>query len=438
VAFWDGQHWRPLRPGRQLPRRRTAADWAATAIMLLGVAALVVGSYARATLPEVHFDPQAGAAGTKVRATASGLAPGTAVQLEWDGSSAGMPRARTSNRGSLSVSFTVPRANVGDHAVTLKVLPSSGRKKAAVAAGTVLAAGVFFVASASSPSPSTPSPTATSGGATPTSAATPTATATPKDPTPGPSPSQPGPTPTPNLPSSTPAPTKSPDWSPIPAGSWLTVVDDRFDAGGVPSHWGVYDGPYGSSPHNCATPAHVQVSGGMLRMLMRYESTGRCGAGWYTAGLYDKAANSVDQRVTVRFRVISNGVVAHRIIPMRWPTGGTWPQDGEEDYCEGSSLSGCASYLHYSTSNLQLTRNYSFDLTQWNTLRFERRDHVVRAFINDMSSPVWTYVGTSLTLPDTLKHVVLHQQCKTTGCPTGQSGTEEITIDWIIIEVPAD
>jgi hypothetical protein len=173
-----------------------------------------------------------------------------------------------------------------------------------------------------------------------------------------------------------------------------------------------------------------------MHMLMRYETTGRCGAGWYTAGMYLKAADSIDQRVTVRFRVVSDGVVAHRIIPMRWPTGGTWPEDGEEDYCEGSSLTGCYTFLHYGESNSQVSHGYTFDLRQWHVLRFERRDFVVKAYIDDMTQPAWTYVGSPVTLPATLKHVVLQQECKASGCPSGTTGTEDIQIDWITVDVP--
>lgn len=447
MAFWDGEHWRPLSPARAQRRRRTTADRVATVVMIVGLAALMLTtSGTRATLPAVAFDPGTGAKGTKVHASATGLAPSTKVQLEWDGSPDGMPRARISGRGKLSVSFTVPQSNDGYHSVTVKVVTGSGRKKVSVVAGTVLAAGVFVVSQAAVPSPtatgslpSSPSPTADAGSPSPTSTGSASPSGTPSG---SPSPSAPEPsatssvTPGPTSASATPSASPPPDSTPDPA-TWQVVVNDQFETGGLPSHWVAYDGPYGSGPKNCATPSHVSVSGGSLRMLMRYESSGRCGAGWYTAGLYDKTANSIDQRITVRFRVVSNGVVAHRIIPMRWPTGGTWPQDGEEDYCEGSVLTGCSTFLHYSTANLQVSHGYVFDMTQWNTLRFERRDHVVRAFINDMSSPVWTYVGTSTTLPDTVKHVVLQQECKATGCPTGQSGTEEIQIDWITIEVPA-
>ena len=63
------------------------------------------------------------------------------------------------------------------------------------------------------------------------------------------------------------------------AAGWVNVVNDQFSSGGVPAHWRRYDGPYGSAPHNCATPSHVSVSGGSMHLLMRYEASGRCGAG---------------------------------------------------------------------------------------------------------------------------------------------------------------
>ena len=65
-------------------------------------------------------------------------------------------------------------------------------------------------------------------------------------------------------------------------------------------------------PRNRATPWHVSVSGPVwMQLLMRYETSGRCGVGWYTAGMMiDRAFASVDQRMTVRFRVVSAGAMA--------------------------------------------------------------------------------------------------------------------------------
>jgi hypothetical protein len=223
------------------------------------------------------------------------------------------------------------------------------------------------------------------------------------------------------------------------APGWVSIVNDQFDSGGVPAHWRRYDTPYGSAPHNCPTPSHVSVSGGSMHLLMRHETGGRCGAGWYTAGMMlDRAFASVDQRVTVRFRVVSGGVSGHHIIPMRFPPGAPWPQNGEEDYCEGDGSSGCFTFLHYGDkATTQVWHRHAFDLSQWHTVRFERRNHVVKAYIDDLRTPVWTYNGSSRSLPDTKKQVVLQQECRSSGCPAGTTGTEDIQIDWITVDNPA-
>ncbi len=221
-----------------------------------------------------------------------------------------------------------------------------------------------------------------------------------------------------------------------PAG-WLTVVDDEFDSAGLSSWWRSYDGPYGSGAGNCAVPSHAVVSGGYLHLIMSYETSSSlpCGAGWYTAGLVLNGYSSIDQRVTVRFRVVDSGVAGHFIIPMRWPDNGGWPAAGEEDYCETDTATACMTFLHYSAANQQNWHSYTVDMTQWHTFRFQRLNHVVSTFIDNMTTPVWTFAGDSSTLPDTLKHVVLQQECQSS-CPVGTAGSEDIQIDWITVENP--
>ncbi len=215
------------------------------------------------------------------------------------------------------------------------------------------------------------------------------------------------------------------------------VVNDQFNSGGLPSRWRSYDGPYGSGPHNCAIPSHAVVSGGYLHLLMSYETGGTCGAGWYTGGMGLRGFSSIDQRVTVRFRIVDDRVAGHFIIPMRWPDDdSSWPAGGEEDFCESSTSSSCDTFLHYGSRNSQVAHGYSVNLATWHTLRFTRLDHVVSAYIDNMSTPVWTYKGSATTLPDTLKHVVLQQECQES-CPAGTEGTEDIQIDWITVENPA-
>jgi hypothetical protein len=220
----------------------------------------------------------------------------------------------------------------------------------------------------------------------------------------------------------------------VPPG-WTNVVNDQFNSVVVPAHWGLYDGPYGSGPRNCAAPSHATVSGGVLHMLMGYEPSGECGAGWYSAGMQIAGGfQGIDQRVTVRFRVVRSGAASHFIIPMRIASDdSSWPAGGEEDYCESDALSGCDSYLHYGASDSQVNGDYGLDLSQWHVVRFQRRGHVISAFIDDMSTPLWTYRGSPTTLPDTFKRTVLQQECQSS-CPAATTGSEDLQIDWITID----
>jgi hypothetical protein len=351
-----------------------------------------------------------GVPGTTLTVLGTNFSPRQWIQLSWDGSTQGMPSARVSAAGTFSASITIPAdATLGSHLLTGLSTAKKGSRSGVPVPDPLASVTVMVIAA--------PTPTATTvPTAIPTSAPTAAPTA---------------------LPTATPtaAPTATPTGT--PTAGWVTVVDDQFSAGGVPAHWGLYNGPYGSGPHNCAVPSHDVVSGGYLHLLMSYDTTGICGAGWYTGGMALEGFSAIDERVTVRFRVVSNGILGHRIIPMRWPDlDSSWPTGGEEDYCEGDTLSGCTTFLHYGTSNAQVAHAYAFDLSQWHTVRFERRNHAVTAWVDDTANPVWTYVGSLSTLPDTLKHVVLQQECQSS-CPVGTSGTEDIQLDWITVEHPA-
>lgn len=236
-----------------------------------------------------------------------------------------------------------------------------------------------------------------------------------------------------------PTPSTSPSPSDTPAPGWRTVLNDQFDSGGVPSHWGLYDGRYGSGPGNCASPGHATVAGGALNMLMRYEGSGQCGAAWYTAGMQTRSSQigaAVDQRITLRWKVVGTDldrVRSHRNIPMAWPDSGTWPEDGEDNYCEGSRLDGCTSFIHYRSGD-QDYHDYTVDLTQWHVMRAERRGQALRVYIDDLAVPVWSKTYGS-DWPATPRNVVLQQECRSS-CPSGSNGTETILIDWITVERP--
>ena len=253
------------------------------------------------------------------------------------------------------------------------------------------------------------------------------------------------PTPAPTAaPTSAPTPTVPPTPAPTatPSSGWVTVVNDQFDSGGVPSHWALYDGPYGSAPQNCAAPSHAFVSGGYLHLLMSYEATGAgsagCGPGWYTAGMALIGYSSVDERITLRFRVVNTdpSFHSHFNLPMRWPDiDSSWPAAGEEDYFEGDWENGISTFLHYGATNQQIASPpYGTDVTAWHTIQTTRLNNVVTVSVDGVIA--WQYAGDATTLPDTLKHVVLQQECSGLGCPSGTTGTEDIQIDWITVENP--
>ena len=220
--------------------------------------------------------------------------------------------------------------------------------------------------------------------------------------------------------------------------SWKTVVNDTFNTGGLPSHWKAYNGPYGSGVKSCAVPSHNVVSGGYLHLKFYYEpsaTAGKCGAAWYSGGMsLSTAYSSVSQRITMRFRVVqSGGVSAHRIIPMRWPDAGSG--SGEEDFFECSATVFCYTYLHWKAYSGRDHKKYNVDLTQWHTFQVEHNGNTVHVKIDSVAR--FDFVGNSTSLPATLKHVVLQQECDKLGCPTTKTGSEDIQIDSIRVENPA-
>lgn len=235
------------------------------------------------------------------------------------------------------------------------------------------------------------------------------------------------------------APTTSPP-APPPRG-WTNVVDDQFNGGGIPSHWSRYSNPYRSGPDNCTDPAHDFVAGGYLHLVESYESSKPAGvdcpygAGWYTGGLTLPSTapyNADNQRVTVRFRIVSvGGVVPHYIIPMRRA------DNAEEDVFESDVLSFGHTFLHYAGGRIRSDPAFSIDVTHWHTVRFTQLDHLVSIYVDNMKTPVWSYHGNATTTPDATqsRHLVLQQECShVSGCPKGTSGSSDIQVDWITVD----
>ena len=118
---------------------------------------------------------------------------------------------------------------------------------------------------------------------------------------------------------------------------------------------------------------------------------------------------------------------------MRWPDEGPGYL-GEADYCEGSSYSYCRTFLHYGSGQQIYSPEVQFDQTQWHTLRAtQSAGNDVQVFVDDMANPVWTYDGTTTTVPDVVKRTVLQQECRSS-CPTDTADWERIEVDFVTID----
>lgn len=250
-----------------------------------------------------------------------------------------------------------------------------------------------------------------------------------------------------------PMPTVAPTVTTPPAPSgWTTVLDDQFTSAGIPAHWDLYDGPYGSGPHNCAAPSQDSAPGdGYLHLTMAYKTSGNCGAGWYTGGMMiADNYKFAQQAVTVRWRIVPSTkptvVYAHFIIPMIYPDNDLPTYDwynAEDDLCEGGEINqGCYTFLHDGTASdtsRQVYQQHSVDLTRWHTWRFEQKNGTLTVYLDNLTKPIWVMNQGTSVLPNAMRLVVLQQECPADACPpaTHASETEDIQIDWITIQVPS-
>jgi hypothetical protein len=234
---------------------------------------------------------------------------------------------------------------------------------------------------------------------------------------------------------------------------WRTVIETTFPADGVlPAPWKPY-GPWANGAGLNAgyyLPDHVVVAGGICKLVQKYESSGPArggpygttGAGWYQGTMYaDGPADSIDHRTTVKLRIVSTGgITSHRNMPLWWPRPDNFPIGGEEDFFESDPKWGANahSFFHYSANNITVQHDWPYiDLAEWHTYRFQRRNHKITVWVDDMVSPLWEQQWSSTELPDHPKKPVFQQENPGYTPPAGTTGSEEVQIESIVIDVPA-
>ena len=214
--------------------------------------------------------------------------------------------------------------------------------------------------------------------------------------------------------------------------STRTVYDDDFSGTRLNRGWSRYDSPYGSGPENYARPDHFALNGkGQLVLTMKYRTSGKDGAAWYTGGAkLDERYGGRFQSIDIRYKVISRGVQSHRNIPMRWVDDPDYEwYEGETNFNEGTSLSSVTTFLHYAEDE-QDSKTYRVDMTKWHRWRFVHTpDRRIRVYLD--GKQVWDYQGTATTVPDAFRRIVLQQEVSSSHYPSSTSGTERILVDYL-------
>jgi hypothetical protein len=457
--YWDGNRWAsdqrsPIAPSPD-PRRRTR-DWFATLPMILLIPALIIPMLsAGAATPTASLTVKGSAVpGGTVTLYGDGLPQRTWIQVQWNGTTEGMPSVRTSSDSKLTTAILVPAsAAPGTHtiaAVALERGNKGGDKNslaAAVEAATVYASVSVSVSSAAAdPTPTpTPAPTATPVPTpVPTPSPTPQATPTPTPvPTPTPAPT-PVPTPTPSAtPAPTPVPTPSPAATPasgMPTGNlpgWTMAFNDDFaqnvsqgrfltDMG---SRWYAYDygwkdtsrnGTYDPSiisVHDGLLDAHIQTTNGVHRVA----AFGPKFSGGATSQLYGRYA--------IRFKVDS--MRGYKGAWLLWPNSNVWPRDGEIDFPEGDFDSTIHAYMHRqgaTTGSDQDAFTTSARWTDWHTAVTEWSPTAVRFYLDG------NLIGTSTQrIPNTAMRWTIQNETTLGGFLPADSTNGHVLVDWVAV-----
>jgi PKD repeat protein len=232
------------------------------------------------------------------------------------------------------------------------------------------------------------------------------------------------------------------NWSPIVSVDFSTKADGYWPG------WCRYQSFDQVYKQGYYAQQNAYVQGGLLHLFSAYGS-GPFGNAWYTGAVSIHGGtcgsnppwpfSTQDSRITLRMRLVSVGTRAngHRNV-LNWPDNGIYTSGGEEDMWESDvAYNNASTFLHYgSPSNpKQIAHTHptgDVDWANWHTYRFQRVGNVVKIYVDDMSTPIYTYTGDSTTLPGGPHHWVIQQQMHTPGGTPAPNGDSE---DWQISSV---
>lgn len=218
---------------------------------------------------------------------------------------------------------------------------------------------------------------------------------------------------------------------------WRQVFTDDFKGQSLDTlKWRTYSGQPRGDPAGWFDPSHVSVSNGML-VISAYRDHA-IGGRWATGGVSSSPGLiQTYGEYLVRFRLEPGQGVSHALL-LTAANGSSTPEiDFSED--NGSGRSTTLATLHYTSSNIRISRSIAVNLTQWHTLGVRWTAGKLRFTLDGR---VWMSVAGS-AVPAVPMVLALQTQtwpCVGTfgRCPDSSTPSRvRLYVDWVVVYAPA-
>jgi beta-glucanase (GH16 family) len=197
----------------------------------------------------------------------------------------------------------------------------------------------------------------------------------------------------------------------------------------MPANWILYKGEPGGDPGANFDPAHVTVSGGLLR-INTFEDANYNNQ-WVTGGTsFSGTPGQTYGAYFVRSRLTGPGPTG---VELLWPDGSEWPPEIDFNETLGSATATTAT-VHYSSANSQVARNLNIDMTQWHTFGVI---WTANSITYTVDGNVWGTVTQANAIPNVPMHLSLQSQ---TWCASGwacPTVSQSMLVDWVAIYKPS-
>jgi outer membrane protein OmpA-like peptidoglycan-associated protein len=217
--------------------------------------------------------------------------------------------------------------------------------------------------------------------------------------------------------------------SPPSAGAFpgyhQSYVDD-FSKSSSLHGWTVFQGPTTGDSSGEFVRSHVTVGGGLLQLNAWQDPS--YGNTWATGGVCQCNVNQTYGAYFVRSRLTGPGPT---VVEMLMPQVG-WPPEIDFNETRESDDNTIAT-LHYTSADLQIYRDLTVDLTQWNTWGVVWTPTSITYTLNGLA---WGSINTPSEIPDQPMHLDLTSQtwCSSDfACPTSP---QSVQINWVAEYTP--